>query len=88
MAKRKVRTHKFNGVRYEILIDEFNGWTDTDDTAQTLVVNRKPNSKKGLITIIHESLHAGNWEMDEETVDRNAKEIGSLLWRLGYRIKK
>jgi hypothetical protein len=44
-------------------------------------------TKNGLVTAIHEALHAENWSKDEDTVDRVSKEIGTFLWRLGYRWK-
>lgn len=42
-------------------------------------------TKNGLVTLIHESLHAENWAASEAVVDRVSTEIGDFLWRLGYR---
>jgi hypothetical protein len=44
-------------------------------------------TRKGLITALHETLHAEDWVKSEKVVDRVSKEIGNFLWRLGYRHK-
>jgi len=87
---KKVRTHKFNGKRYTILIDPdgVDGVSDVKSLEYTLMVTCDPATQRGLITIIHEAMHCGNWDKREETIDRSSKEIGSLLWRLGYRRKE
>lgn len=82
-----VKTHTFNGRLYHIMIDKFDGLADVDDD-YSIVINGKLDSQKDLITLIHESMHAGNWDKHEETVDRSSKEIGRLLWRLGFRRTK
>lgn len=84
---KKVKSHSFNGRKYSIVIGEFDGLTDKSETGYSLVVNCDINTRKGLISLIHEALHAGNWDKHEETIDRTSKEIGRLLWRLGYKIK-
>lgn len=84
MKKKKVKTHTFDGVRYEILIGNFDGAADTHGT-YSLLINGDTNTQKGLITLIHEAMHAGNWDKHEETIERSSKEIGRLLWRLGWR---
>lgn len=86
MKRKKVRTHTFDNLKYNILIGHFDGLADVDNK-YSLVVNGDLDTQKGLITLIHEAMHAGNWDKHEETVDRCSKEIGRLLWRLGYRRK-
>ena len=94
---RKVRTHKFNGVRYFIGVDEpYVGWCDrpkTPDKNEYPAI-RLPNglsfgstkkAKADLVILLHECLHAENWDKSENEVDRVAIDIGKLLWRLGYR---
>ena len=80
-----VRTHTFNGKRYLITIAELDGQCDTFQKERELQVFRDPNTRVGLITLIHEALHACNWSKKEEGVDRTSKDIGSFLWRLGFR---
>lgn len=79
-----VKTHTFNGLSYDIVIGEIDGMADRYG-GYSVVVNGNLDSQKDLITLIHESMHAGNWDKHEETIDRSSKEIGRLLWRLGYR---
>lgn len=97
---KKVRTHRFNGVKYYIGVDEpYIGWCDRPKRPDKkeypairlpngLPKGEKKGAKQGLQTLVHECLHAENWSVSEKIVDRCAVEIGSLLWRLGYRRKK
>jgi hypothetical protein len=84
----KVRTHRFNGHRYKIDIDQIDGYCDVGKIGESdrcISVFAKPYSRRELVVLIHETLHAEAWRKDEETVKRTAEEIGSFLWRLGYR---
>jgi len=40
---------------------------------------------KDLDTIVHESLHACLWDLDEEAVAESAADVARLLWRVGWR---
>ncbi len=81
-----LKTHVFNRRRYYIDIDNVDGWCDQYKNNKRMIhIVTKPNTKNELITILHESLHAENWAETEEVVDRVSTEIGSFLWRLGYR---
>ena len=84
----KVKSHTFNGRKYLIDIDKFDGLCEQykiDEKSRTLYILADLNTRKGLITAIHEALHASDWRQTELTVDRVSKEVGSFLWRLGYR---
>jgi len=86
MAKNKVKTHTFNKVKYEIhFLHDCDGAADTRHSSQpNLEVFCKPYTRNELISLIHEALHAeGNNQ--EERVEMLSREIGSFLWRLGYR---
>ena len=88
--KRPVKTYKFNGRKYNIYIypDGLDGLCDqyqTKKNERDIIISADPATKNGLITLIHESLHAENWRAPEKSVDRTSKEIGEFLWRLGYR---
>ena len=86
--KRKVKTHTFNGRKYKIVTEMRDGDCDTYAMNERfLCVYADMNTRNGLVTLIHESLHAENWAETEAVVDRVSKEIGTLLWRLGYRSK-
>ena len=86
----KVKTHTFNGHKYKIHLMPFifDGLTDIDEKVEyNMFVFANLKTRNGLITLIHEALHASKWKATEEEVERTAKEIGDFLWRLGYRRK-
>lgn len=96
---RKVHTHRFNGVKYEIDVGGFKGecTQKTLDLPRIIIARPEVTMTESLpygedkharlmfITLIHECLHASNWDKSERVVDRTAVDIGKLLWRLGYR---
>lgn len=95
-----VRTHKFNGVKYYIGVDEpYVGWCDRPNTPDPkeypairlpngLAYGNSRKAKEDLWVLIHECLHAEDWDKSEERVDQVAGDIAKLLWRLGYRRKR
>lgn len=85
---RKVRTHIFNGKRCDVITDKVDGLAHRSKDCDLLFVNADLNTKKGLISLIHEAGHLGNWDKQEKVIDRFSEELGSLLWRLGYRRKE
>lgn len=94
---KKVRTHSFNGVRYKIGVDDpYDAWCDPPRKPQKrefpairlcdgLPFGNNRRAKNGLIALIHECLHASDYNTHENTVERVSMDIGRLLWRLGYR---
>ncbi len=87
MMSKPVRTHTFNGRLYKMDIGAVDGNCDqfNSNNDRFLGVYVDLNTRNGLITTIHETLHAENWSKSEADVDRVSREIGSFLWRLGYR---
>lgn len=84
-----VRTHTFNGRKYKIEIGPLDGCCDQYKCNERYIqIFADLKTKDGLITAIHESLHAENWAASEEVVERVSSEIGSFLWRLGWRKKR
>ena len=84
-----MRCHTFNGRKYKICTEALDGFCDTPKSKDLeLHIFADLKTKEGLVTAIHESLHAENENWTEEYVDRVSKEIGGFLWRLGYRIKR
>ena len=84
-----VKTHTFNGRKYTIDIGKFEGSCDQYDCKEHyLSILADLDTQKGLITAIHESLHACNWAKKEDIVDSVSTDIGRFLWRLGFRIKE
>ena len=90
IASNRMKTHTFNGRKYRIYLDpDLDGWCDQykcNELGIHLLKDLK--TRAGLITAIHETLHAVNWRASEEKVDQDSKEIGAFLWRLGYRRKE
>ena len=87
-----VRTHTFNGKRFKMDFEAIDGRCDQPKKEKRLFPRIVlPNglddkrAKTVLITLIHEALHAEDWQMTEPKVERISSEIGSFLWRLGYR---
>lgn len=80
-----VKTHTFNGRKYHVRIGETDGMCNTFKPERELHVLCDPSTHKGLITTIHESLHACNWAKKEAVVDQVSADVGRLLWRLGWR---
>jgi len=95
-----VRTHTFNNVKYYIMVDDpYLGWCDKPGRRppkigypairipEGLKAGGSKEAKLGLITLLHECIHAEHWALTETRTDQIASEIGNLLWRLGYRRK-
>jgi hypothetical protein len=88
-VKKPVRTHSFNGVVYDVVIEALEGFCDKPNMANTptLVIPHDPSDTlKFLDTVIHEALHAACPAWSEERVARTATDIARLLWRLGFRL--
>ena len=85
-----VKTATINGTRYDIDLDvNLGGYCDHPEGKGNpcIAVCSDPNTRLGLTHLIHECLHASVWSAHENTVDRTSKDIGRLLWRLGYRLQ-
>lgn len=41
--------------------------------------------KTTLEILIHEILHAANWDLDEHAIQETAEDLANILWKLGYR---
>ena len=81
-----VKTHTFNGRNYKIIVSPpLDGQCTIYKPERELWIMESLKTRNGLITAIHESLHAERWSEKEETIERVSKEIGNFLWRLGYR---
>ena len=83
-----IKSHTFRGQRWKIV----EAVPDQGGECQApFIKNREmciPAMGHKLVdldTIIHESLHACIWDLDEEAVHESAKDIARILWRLGWR---
>ena len=85
-----VRTHTFRGKRWRFLWETVRGNAVgyAERPGQTIQIDPRYCGRELLETIIHESLHACLWDLDEEAVTMTARDIARLLWRLGYRTEE
>ena len=82
----KIKTHTFNGKKFNIFIGELDGSISIKNGATNEILISCDLSKKiGLETAIHEALHACKWDSNETKVDKTASDIARFLWRLGFR---
>ena len=87
---RPVRTHSFNGIRYYIYIvpEGVSGLCENKpDKSHGIWIFEDIRTRDGIITVIHEGMHASQPSLSEETVDRMSREKGTLMYRKGYRWK-
>jgi hypothetical protein len=83
-----VRTHTFNGKSHRIIVRPLDGLcvnSEKDERDHELYILTSLKDKNGLITALHEAMHASDFKASEKKVDRMSKEIGTFLWRIGYR---
>ena len=85
----RVRTHRFNGIKYHIrLAKDCDGSCDAPrNGAPMIAIFVDLKDKNGLETVIHEALHAGNFDKSETKIDQTSSDLAGFLWRLGYRRK-
>lgn len=90
----KVKSHILNGIKYEIDVDEpYLGLIDNRLVKRITLPNglatgNGKKAKSDLMTLLHECFHAEDWNLTEKRVEQMATDIGTLLWRLGYRRSK
>ena len=56
-----------------------------DRPHKTISIARRLRGERQLDVLLHELLHACNWQLDEEHITQTATDIARVLWRLGYR---
>lgn len=79
-------THTFNGRCFRIILGPYEGLCDVPKTKELqLYIFSDLNTKQGIITCIHEALHAEDSNLPEKSVEKVATEIGNFLWKLNYR---
>jgi len=87
-VKKSVKTHTFNGVRFDVDISgPVDGQCDNPKGGRpSLTICADLNTRRGLETAIHESIHACHFLKSEESVERTARDVARFLWRLGFRL--
>jgi hypothetical protein len=56
-----------------------------DQPHKTISIARRLRGERQLDVLLHELLHACNWQLAEEHITQIATDIARALWRLGYR---
>jgi hypothetical protein len=56
-----------------------------DQPDKEIRVSSALRGEERLEVLIHELLHSAGWHIDEEFVERFARDATRALWRLGYR---
>ena len=56
-----------------------------DPAANKIQILRRLRGRRKLEVIIHELLHACDWQATERSVEETAHHISRVLWALGYR---
>lgn len=85
-----VKSHTFRGRRWRVLWETIRGNAVgyAEKPIHTLIIDPRYCERELLETIVHESLHACLWDLDEEAITATASDISRLLWRLGYRLEE
>ena len=84
-----IKTHKFNKVKYAIDTDKCDAICEPPANSLPTIffplgIDR---TKASLERVLHEAIHACDFDMPENKVDMIAKDMANFLWRLGYRLK-
>lgn len=78
--------HRYWTLVRDRLPPDVDGRCDSPElTNKKIRVRPSLKGERGLTVTIHELLHAGQWNLDEEFVTNLAEDIGKVLWNLGYR---
>ena len=77
--------------RYARLVGRAAGWTiwpdeKSKDQQLKILIDSSLRGSRRLEIEIHEFLHAANPSISEEHVAAQAKDLSSILFKLGYRI--
>ena len=78
-----------SGKHYTIDTGRADGYCDdpSKDGRQILIPNSVRNTQRSLEVLIHEVLHASQWSASEAKVERTARDLSRILWRLKWRQK-
>ena len=61
------------------------GYCSNPDIEKEIAIPIDGDTESELDTIIHELIHAAQWDLAEEAVEEMACSIAGALWRLGWR---
>ena len=90
----KIRNKIWELVREEIQElteegEEMKGYCEpASKKSKKIVVDSRLKDREELEILIHEMLHASQWDLDETVVQHSAEDFAKVLWKLGYRKDK
>ena len=79
--------HTFNGVEYTIIVEKDLLGLCLDDISHTLTLIAPLTKSIGLQAAVHEAVHAEFPALPENVVNVVGVDIGTYLWKLGYRMR-
>lgn len=89
----RLKSIVINGRRYRLRFDLHNNNRDGEcdsprEKNKTIRINPRVlrNPRRLMATLLHESLHAACWDLDEEWVQDTSDSLERLLYRAGYRL--
>ena len=65
--------------------DHYGRCDHPEDAAKEIVVEANHEDRRVLETVLHECLHAGAWNLDEEVVTQWASDVSTILAKLGWK---
>lgn len=80
--------HKFRGRIFDIIesmSDEGGECAYPGNKSPEMIIPVEGESKYDLEVIIHEGIHACQWDVSEEAVREISHDIAGILWKLGWR---
>jgi hypothetical protein len=94
----KIKTASFRGRKFQILWKKprksskeetaAHGACDCPaDSGKRIYIHPNPNHEELLDTVIHESLHAAFWDLEETAVTQCCEDLRHLLKRMGLQVK-
>ena len=88
---RKVRSHAFRGKRWTIKVvprgSDYEGKVLGPHMKRKVMWVRYGRGHRAeLEQLIHESLHACFWDLEEYAVNESGHDMADFLWRLGWRL--
>lgn len=79
----KIRGKRWKSKDVESLKEGLLGLCDYED--KTIIAPFEGDELHELDTIIHECLHAGYPDLNEEAIDEFATDLANILWKLNWR---
>lgn len=65
--------------------DEYGSVSPPGRTRVIRIRKSKLSERQTLETVLHELVHLLDWDVEEAAVERRARLLAKVLWRLGYR---